>query len=153
MNEFFKNHDFEEKPEETDLNLNTLDSLSSPIKDQQQYQNSEFKPKFKPLLSNDSNSVRTSTPRANKLKTRQFSPNGADDDEQLEPLISDESLVIAATQVEKKELIEKKVAPPPPVKKFNFTSNNSNEKSFTRFKSDPIPTVSSAVAANERKRL
>ena len=97
MNEFFKNHDFEEKPEETDLNLNTLDSLSSPIKDQQQYQNSEFKPKFKHLLSNDSNSVRTSTPRANKLKTRQFSPNGADDDEQLEPLISDESLVISNT--------------------------------------------------------
>jgi hypothetical protein len=149
MNEFFKNNDFQQNEEENDLNINKLDSSSSPIKEQ--YQNSEIKQKFKSLLTNE-NSVRTSTPRANKTtsKTRQISNEVNEEDDEQQP-ISDDSLVIALTQFENKKLVEKKATTP--VKQFNFaTTNNNNrndEKSFTRFKSDPINTVSSN---NDRKR-
>lgn len=149
MNEFFKNNDFQQNEEENDLNINKLDSSSSPIKEQ--YQNSEIKPKFKSLLTNE-NSVRTSTPRANKTtsKTRPSSNDVNEEEDEQQP-ISDDSLVIALTQFENKKLVEKKATTP--VKKFNFASTNNNnrndEKSFTRFKSDPINTVSSN---NDRKR-
>ena len=180
--------DFKTSDDENKLNT----SITSPIKEQHALISSEMsaKPKFKghlDILNHNSSSHRTSTPRANKIKTRKSSCNDEDDDEEddfhnelsieigKQP-ISDDSLVIALSQFESKEQKQKpldiKITAPPPlppqnvkpapsvaVKKFNFVSNNNtkpknndlNEKSFTRFKSDPLNN--SSLKANERKRL
>lgn len=95
---------------------------------------------FNPAKLNTETTQRTSTPRGKAL----FKENQVENEPPATKSISDDSLVIALSQFEnKKKPIEQSQKLREPQKRaFNFkptqTSTTTPDKSFTRYKSDPI---------------
>ena len=167
-NEFQQNDENDEDNNEL-IKQNEESATKQIINDENSFTTKPIKFKNHADILNNSNKLRTSTPRANKIKTRQTSDEDPPLIEVSPPSskqpISDDSLVIALSQYEstavKNNVETKKITAPPPipppkkhpvVKKFNFNANkntdNLNEKSFTRFKSDPLNNNTASLNRN-----